>query len=177
MLHLDLEINIKQIFSRMIGMKSLEDIEKFIKENIDIKEYSYHQIHIFIKIFISQFIKFEGKILLQDYKGENINNELIKYISESTKYFTNGRFAKLIFEKNNYFYDNNFEPDRDEWNSKYFETPLVFIDINKKKVSIQSLSNKKVFNDKNSGNPSYEFLKQLKQIFCLQNDIEKKRRR
>ena len=173
MLHLDLEINIKQIFSRMIGMEKLDDIEKFIKENIDIKEYSYHQIHIFIKIFISQFIKFKGKILLQDSKGENINNELIKYISESTKYFTNGRFAKLIFEKNNYFYDNNFEPDRDEWNSKYFETPLVFIDINKKKVSIQSLSNKKVFNDKNSGNPSYKFLKQLKQIFCLQNDIEK----
>ena len=52
---LELEENIRQIFNRMIGIETNEQIEEFIKENIGIKEYSYHQIQTFIKLFISQF--------------------------------------------------------------------------------------------------------------------------
>jgi hypothetical protein len=42
---LELEDNLIQIFNRLIGKKTNEEIEKFIKENIGITEYSYHQVY------------------------------------------------------------------------------------------------------------------------------------
>ena len=132
MLDLELPEYIKISFRNMLEIQTDKEIEQFIKENIGIKEYSYHQIHIFIKIFISQFNKFGGKIRFTNYDGKDINKELIKYISESTKYFTNGGFAKLIFKNNNYFYDNNFELIEDDLHSVNFKTPLIFVDKNKK---------------------------------------------
>ena len=52
---LDLPKEIINIFSRILGYKSNEEIEKFIKAKIGIKRYSYYQIGIFI-IFIKLFI-------------------------------------------------------------------------------------------------------------------------
>jgi len=41
---LELEEYIKQIFNRIIGKSTNKEIEEFIKENIDIKKCSYHQV-------------------------------------------------------------------------------------------------------------------------------------
>ena len=176
MLPLELPSNIINIFKRIIGINSNQEIEQFIKENIGIKEYSYHQVIIFIKIFISQYSKNNLKISFTNSKGENINNQLIKYMSETTKYFTNGSFSKYLIKNRKYSDNNYFDPYEDDFYGEYYNTPLVFIDINAKKYSMIDLSyerhnmkNNKVFNEK----PSYKFLKQLKEIFCLPNDIEK----
>jgi len=59
---LELEENIKQIFKRIIGTETNEQIEEFIKENIGIKEYSYHQVQTFIKLFISQLSLLNTKL-------------------------------------------------------------------------------------------------------------------
>ena len=59
---IELEKYINQIFNRMIGKSTNKEIEEFIKENIGIKEYSYHQVKTFIQIFISQVNLFSGKL-------------------------------------------------------------------------------------------------------------------
>ena len=63
MLDLDLDPKLRSIFNRMIGKKENKEIEQFIKDNIGIEEYSYHQVQTFIKLFISQFSVLEGKII------------------------------------------------------------------------------------------------------------------
>ena len=50
------------LFDRMLSIKSNDVIQKFAKEHIGVKRYSYHQINIFIKLFISQDSKFETKL-------------------------------------------------------------------------------------------------------------------
>ena len=52
MLDLDLEENLRNIFKRMIEKEKNEDIEQFIKQNIGIQDYSYHQVQTFIKLFM-----------------------------------------------------------------------------------------------------------------------------
>jgi len=47
----------------MRGYKNNKEIENFVKEHIGIKKYSYHQINIFIKLFISQYIIFDFPII------------------------------------------------------------------------------------------------------------------
>ena len=46
---LELEEYIKQIFNRIIGKSTNKEIEEFIKENIDIKKCSYHQVKILLR--------------------------------------------------------------------------------------------------------------------------------
>ena len=96
---LELEEYIKQIFNKMIGKNTNEEIEEFIKENIGIEEYSYHQVKTFIKIFISQFNIFGGKLKITNSQGNDITYKLIKDIAKSTQYFTNRGFSKLIMYK------------------------------------------------------------------------------
>ena len=52
---LELDEETRKIFKRIIGTEVIEQIEEFIKNNIGIKNYSYHQIQIFIKMIKSQF--------------------------------------------------------------------------------------------------------------------------
>ena len=61
-----------------IGIDSNEKLEQFVKKYIGNQNYSFHQINIFIKLFISQFSK---KI------EENIRNKGIEEFAKSTKYF------------------------------------------------------------------------------------------
>ena len=126
---LDLDYETKMIFNIMIGKETNEQIEEFIKENIGIQKYTYHQVHIFISIFISQFKSnnINSKLIL----GEDVTNKCVKYFVESTKYFTNGGFANIIINKNENIKDkidlclNAYKNDLSNINFKH---PLIFID-------------------------------------------------
>ena len=59
---LNLPDRIINIFKRMLGYDSNEQIEQFIKAYIDVPKYTYHQINIFIQILISQYSKYESKL-------------------------------------------------------------------------------------------------------------------
>ena len=53
----------------MNEFKNDKKIEKFIKDNfntIGIKEYFYHQIHTFIKLYINQFNIFKSKLIFKN---------------------------------------------------------------------------------------------------------------
>ena len=76
------------MFNRMIGKKTNEQIEEFIKENIGIKEYSFHQVQTFIKLFISQFNKLNGKLKFTTQKKDMTKNFI--------EYFSNPPFIKYF---------------------------------------------------------------------------------
>ena len=144
MLPLELESDIRQKFKRLNGIEKNEEIEQFIKDNfnsIGIKEYSYHQIQTFIKLYLSQFDSFEGKGKLKfvDTQGKDITKEMIENFVNSTKYFTNGGFAKLIMEKKHI--KGNFELCLDAYESDLikanFDIPLLFIDKKANKITFE----------------------------------------
>ena len=96
---LELEPEIKNIFKRLIGKETNEEIEEFIKNNLGVKEYSYHQVQIFIKIFISQFRMLENVIKIIDSDKNDDTEKCIQYLAESSKYFINGGFPKILTKK------------------------------------------------------------------------------
>ena len=155
---LDLDDSVKKKFKIMLGeeAKTIEQIDKFIKNNINLKEYSYYQIHTFIKLFISQFEIFNGQIKFINSQSEDITKNCIQYFAKSTIYFTNGGFAKLIFdkkeqEKNKIDYKINNQIDnkialclnayQNDLNEIEFENPLIFIDNKTKKCKLEKLRN------------------------------------
>ena len=79
----------------MLGIDSNERIHEYVKKYIDVPKYSYHQIN--IKHFISQWRKFKVQLLFSE-KGEDVTEKCIEEFVKYTKYFTNGRFAKLLTE-------------------------------------------------------------------------------
>ena len=102
---LDLPDNLIKILKKMINFNSNDEkefndeIEKFIKPYIGIEKYSYHQLIIFIKLFISQYSKFEKGITITE-KNQDVTETYIREFAECTKYFTSGGFAKLLMIKN-----------------------------------------------------------------------------
>lgn len=116
----------------MNGTDDNKEIEKFIKDNIGINEYSYHQVETFIKLYISQFDSI-GKKLRFTNSNENITQKCIKYFADSTKYFINGGFAKLIMEKKhiNDIFDLCLDAYENDLSKAKFDTPLIFIDKKK----------------------------------------------
>ena len=86
----------------MKGINSNKGIQEFVESNIGGGdknfEYSYHQINIFIKLFIAQYSKFEKKLNFID-RGKNVTDKCIKKFEKCTKYFTNRGFAKLLPDK------------------------------------------------------------------------------
>ena len=82
-------------------INSNDDIKKFVEDNfkkIGVTKYTYHQINIFIKLFVSQFNIFKSKIKFLRMEKEEEKDSIEEYIDEftnSTKYFLNGGFAKL----------------------------------------------------------------------------------
>jgi len=145
MLPLELEENIRKKFKIFNGFKEDKEIENFIKDNfnsIKIKEYSYHQVHTFINLYISQFDSFDGRLKFTNSKGEDITKKCIEYFSSSTKYFTNGGFAKLIMEKKHI--EDIFElcledAYENDLSQAKLDTPLIFIDKKNKKCIMERL--------------------------------------
>ena len=78
---LELDEETKIIFKRIIGAENDEQIEEFIKNNIGIKNYSYHQIQIFIKMIKTQFNLLSR---LYDSKNDDENKFIIKCCIENT---------------------------------------------------------------------------------------------
>ena len=151
MLPLELEPDIRENFKRLNEIEDDKKIEQFIKYNfnsIGIKEYSYHQVQTFIKLYISQFDSFEGKGKLKfvNSQGKDITKETIEYFVNSTKYFTNGGFAKAIMEKKHIkdkfkllsdAYDSDLSKVDEKEGRKStvnFDIPLVFIDKKENKI-------------------------------------------
>ena len=103
----DYQENVTKHFKNMLniisdkGNKEVnKELEKFVKEYIggDDKKsrYSFHQINIFVKLFISQYSQYNVKIKFLDINRNIITGDVISKFAECTKYFTNGAFSKLL---------------------------------------------------------------------------------
>ena len=170
----DFSNEIINIFNTLLGIDTNEKLEAFIKNNINIQSYTYHQIIIFIKLFINQFSFFKSKIIFYQ-NGNDITKSIIEEFILSTKYFTNGSFPKLIRDlpknnENEYDYINLLEEayskDLEKANISY---PLFF--INKEERALDKIyfqeSNFRTYKN------SYDYLKRFKDILGLPNDVEK----
>ena len=73
----------------------------------------------------------DGKVKFSNSQDDDITSRIIDYFAESTKYFTNGGFAKLIMNQKEHIKDKidlclgAYENDLSKVN---FKTPLIFID-------------------------------------------------
>ena len=144
MLPLELEENIRKQFERLNGFKNDREIEKFIKDTFNsmgIKEYSYHQVQTFIKLYINQFDSFEGTLKFTNSKGEDITKKCIEYFANSTKYFTNGGFAKLIMKKKHIkdIFELCLDAYENDLSKAKLDTPLLFIDKKSMKCKLERL--------------------------------------
>ena len=143
---LELDEGVKKTFQIMLGKEAETDeqIEKFIKDNINLKEYSYYQIQTFINLFISQFEIFNGKIKFSNSQKNGTTKECIKYFADSTIYFTNGGFARLIVDKKKQQknkIDLCLDAYENDLSKVEFKTPLIFIDNKTKKCRFEKLPN------------------------------------
>ena len=168
--NLDLPKDIINTFSLMLGYDSNEKIEKFIKENIGIKNYSYYQIIIFIELFISQLGKFGTKLKFIS-NSKDVTEEFIQQFAKSIKYFIYGGFIKMITEINAYKNKKIIDllSNIYEYDIKNFDIPLIFINEEKK------LSTYVKIQDKNSNEfkSSEYYLSPIKNALDIQNDIKK----
>ena len=144
-------------FENMLNTKDNKKFLEFINNNIGIEKYSYHQLNIFINLFIGQYRNYNktGESKLTFYRGDKvITKEVIENFGKCTKYFTSGAFANLlvdkdkmnkingknkeylkllgqIYENDLYDYDvNNNNLDKKDLNDK-FKFPLFFLKYNK----------------------------------------------
>ena len=179
---LELSNNIINIFDKMVGLNSNEKIEKdFLQKYMDKqKKYSYHQIIIFLKLFISQYNKFDSKLTF--YKTINgnqkdVTEKCICDFAKSTKYFINNEFQNLLMEKidkedlkkkNKDYIDLLSEKYNNDLEGKKFDIPLIF--IIKEKMSYEPLKIEKIIS--NPKNSSKEYLSYIKNILNLPNEIE-----
>lgn len=126
-------------------------IYKWIKKAFDTK-ILYHQIHIFINLFICQCYIFKGKKKYEN--GEDVTEKCINYFAEATKYFTYGGFSKLLLDKN-----DNRAPNFDEVDilSKEYKNDLEEQQQQQERDCASAIINK----DKNKKNINSKF------IYCL----------
>ena len=170
---LDLPKETINIFSRMLEFDTKKKIENFMKEKIGIEKYSFHQVQIFIKLFISQYSKFNCKLKFIDDNDKDVTEECIQEFANSSKYFTAGGFAKLLNDKKRYENDDYKDIltstyDNDLKGTK-FDFPLIFVIKEEKKYIPVKIPNK-IQNSKLS-----DYLKDIKRALNLENDVEKDR--
>jgi len=138
------ELNLPQdkinLFKNMLNLDKNEDIYKWIKEifeKIELTRYSYHQIHIFINLFICQYNIFEGRKIYFFNGDVNVTDKCIDSFAEATKYFTYGGFSKLLLEKKKEELDTEDDIDilskvyDDDLKSENFNKKLIFVVKNK----------------------------------------------
>ena len=121
--------NIIEIFNRTLGINSNKKIYEFVQHKINMQIFSFHQIDIFIKIYIFQFDQFQKKLkFINDNK--DITEQIIENTVKSTQYCTKGAFSKLLtdIKINGEDYINQLS-DIDDNDLKYikFSVPLIFI--------------------------------------------------
>ena len=124
------------LLNNMLGLKDNMEIFNWIKKifkEINIKSYSYHQIHIFLNLFICQYNIFNGEKIYFYEGNKNTTDKCINYFSKSTKYFIYGGFSKLLLEKK--IKINNEEEEKNLLSKEYdndiknqvFDEKLIFI--------------------------------------------------
>ena len=176
-LKLDLSENIITIFNRLLELDSNNKIEIFIKKQIGINTVSYHQIQIFIKLFIAQFKTFEKKKVV--YSGENdLTENIIKEFAEFTKFFTMGGFVKMIMNNNDELGNNKGKKNyidilteiyiNNDLNEIKFKIPIIN-EINDKIVYDELIAEENSLKEYKS---SKYYLHKIKKIFHLPNDVE-----
>ena len=161
------------------NIDSNEKIKQFVKDNIGITEYSFHQINIFIKLFTSQFMNFTGKLTLTstDKKGniEDVTKKRITEFAKCTHYFTNGGFAELLTKKedknsiNMTTIDKLSKAYKDDLSRMIFDTPLIFLNYETKIVHKLLLPGK----DTNDYKSSKDYLLKIKTILDIPNEVDK----
>ena len=132
------------LFKNMLGISDNKEIYKWLKKKIKIERYSYHQIHIFINLFICQYNIFKGeKISFLGKNDEDVTDKCINSFAEATKYFTYGGFSKLLLEKN-----ENQEKQKDEIDilSQEYDNDLQNEKFNKKLIFVVENKNGKFGN-------------------------------
>ena len=142
MLPLELESNIRKKFKALNGIEDNKEIEQFIKKYIGIKEYSYHQVQIFIKLYISQFDSLENILKPNDSQDKNATKKCIEYFAKISASSANGGFSKVMMEKQDkkYTYEellylNPYESDL----KGNFDIPLIYLDESTKKIRFEKL--------------------------------------
>ena len=96
---LDLSKDKINLFKNVIGLNSNQEIYQWIIRNIGLPRFSYHQINIFIKLFLKLFNIFKlSKIIIIE-NGENVTEKFIYSFIKSIRYFINGSYSKLLLEK------------------------------------------------------------------------------
>jgi MoxR-like ATPase len=172
-----------EIFKRMVALDSNKSIEeKFLKKYMNNpKNYSYHQIIIFIKLFISQYNKFDKKLYFTaiNNKGEkkDVTESCIRDFAKSTKYFIDGGFQNLIMkkideeklkkEKKDHI-DLLSDAYENDLKGKKFDIPLIF--IIKEKMIAEELEITKIVSNKN--NSSKDYLESMKKVLNIPNEVE-----
>ena len=173
-----------QQFKNMKNIDSNTGIKKFVDKYMKyfgIKRYSFHQINIFIKLFLSQCKGFKSGMNFVSSEGEKITNDIIEHYAKCTKYFINGGFSKLLTEESTIYnkdvkdilseaYDNDLGDIK-------FDEPLIFININKdknKNKEVHAFFERYYIPPKNSETKdSKEYLNKIKALLNLPNQIEK----
>ena len=136
--------------------------------------YTYHQVYIFIKLFIGQYNKFQGnKIIFYDQNSKNVTEKCINLFAEGTKYFTNGEYAKLLLSankgKNNKDYISLLSSVYENDLKLEYKSPLIFI-MKEKKVYAEVYLSDNFLKEKYKSPEDY--LKLFKQILLLENPVE-----
>jgi len=172
-----------KIFNRMVELNSNALIEKDFLEIYmnDPKKYSYYQIIIFIKLFISQYNKFDSKLEFTevDSKGKEINvtKKCIEDFARSTKYFIDGGYQNLIMKKideeqmkknNEDYIDLLSKAYENDLKGKKFEIPLIF--IIKEKMIAEKLRILNLTSNKN--NSSKDYLSSMKKVLNIKNEVD-----
>ena len=181
---LNLPKNKIKLFKNMLGLSTNEEIfewvKKHFKENIRMERYSYHQINMFINLFISQYNNFGGKKL--SFKELNskkdITEECIDSFAKGTQYFIYEGFSKLILDGKynketendeidllSFGYENKNEKKNDLYNVT-FDKKLIFIIKDKLIAYSLDLSNEALKNGKALGEQDNEE-KQKREIWKL----------
>ena len=88
-------------YENMLGITPKNTgIQEFVTKHIGgrgIKaKYSYHQINIFVKLFISQYSKYKTKLKFVDKDERDVTENCIQEFAKCTQYFIYGGFAKLL---------------------------------------------------------------------------------
>ena len=130
----------------------------------------------YIKLFISQYNKFKGKLTF--WRGKiDVTDQCIEDFSKSTRYFTNGGFSKLLtgIDKIN----RNGKDSIDILSEIYendlagmtFPDPLIFI-IKEKMIYEKLYIPTKNSKDSEKYKNSKDYLKRLKEALELPNEVE-----
>ena len=121
------------VLKNMIDKTTNEEIYKWIKDHIKIPRYSYHQINMFINLFISQYNINGEKKSFRTKNDKDETEKIIEAFSRGTQYFTYGCFSKLILEwdeqndKEKNEIDKLAEEYDNDLSNEKFDKKLIFI--------------------------------------------------